>query len=172
MILSNQSLKQFASNHMSDYDENLIGASSIDLRISNQLRIAKHIRYPISKQVDPKVLWSDPIEFRSYVIHPGDFVLCSSIEYFSFPEDRAAILNSKSTTGRLGLEHLHSGYVDAGFSGQLTFELMTVKWPFTLVANETYLQLIVMSLDTKTALSYSVNGHYNNQVGPTAHTVV
>ena len=44
---------------------------------------------------------------------------------------RSAALYSKSSTGRIGLEHLHAGWIDPGFCGQLTLEFKNVApWPF------------------------------------------
>jgi dCTP deaminase len=169
MVLSHQSLKIWAEKCMVNYDVNQIGSCSIDLRIGNTLRKAKHTRYPMSRSTPIDILWSEPIEFKSFVVYPGDFILCSSAETFNFDLGHCARLDSKSTTGRLGLEHMHSGFVDAGFRGQLTFELLTVRWPFTLVAGESYLQLVVYKLDEPTQLDYKTNGHYVDQIGPTAH---
>jgi len=59
------------------------------------------------------------------VMHPGEFVLASTLEYFRLPRDLAGRLEGRSSLGRLGLQvHATAGFVDPGFHGNLTFELI------------------------------------------------
>lgn len=60
-----------------------------------------------------------------FVLHPGEFALASTLEYFKFPRDIAGRLEGRSSLGRLGLQvHATAGFVDPGFEGNLTFELI------------------------------------------------
>lgn len=60
-----------------------------------------------------------------FVLHPGEFVLAATLEYFRFPRDIAGRLEGRSSLGRLGLQvHATAGFVDPGFAGNLTFELI------------------------------------------------
>ncbi len=60
-----------------------------------------------------------------FVLHPGEFVLASTLEYFRFPRDIAGRLEGRSSLGRLGLQvHATAGFVDPGYDGNLTFELI------------------------------------------------
>jgi dCTP deaminase len=63
-----------------------------------------------------------------FVLHPGEFALASTLEFFYIPLDLAARLEGRSTWGRLGLQvHATAGFVDPGFTGALTFELSNVS---------------------------------------------
>ena len=71
-----------------------------------------------------------------FILHPGEFVLGSTYELVSLPDDVAARLEGKSSLGRLGLlTHSTAGFVDPGFSGHVTLELSNVAtlpiklWP-------------------------------------------
>jgi dCTP deaminase len=64
---------------------------------------------------------------RSVYLHPGEFVLAATLEYFRFPGDLAGRIEGRSSWGRLGLlVHATAGFVDPGFAGALTFELSNV----------------------------------------------
>jgi dCTP deaminase len=63
----------------------------------------------------------------SFVLHPGEFALGSTLEYFQFPNDLAGRIEGRSSIGRLGLQvHATAGFVDPGFEGVVTFELINV----------------------------------------------
>ena len=58
------------------------------------------------------------------MIHPGEFVLGSTVEWVELPDDIVARIEGKSSLGRLGLiVHATAGFVDPGFSGTLTLEI-------------------------------------------------
>jgi dCTP deaminase len=79
-----------------------------------------------------------------------------------------AELFSKSSTGRIGLEHLHAGWIDPGFRGQLTLEFKNVApWPILLQPGKRYMQMVVHDLVAPAARDYSQTGRYQNQTGAT-----
>ena len=62
---------------------------------------------------------------ETYVLHPGAFLLASTLEFIRLPRDIAGRLEGRSSLGRLGLQvHATAGFVDPGFEGVLTFELI------------------------------------------------
>src|SRR5690606_2562013 len=62
-----------------------------------------------------------------FILHPGEFVLGSTYEVVTLPDDIAARVEGKSSLGRLGLlTHATAGFVDPGFSGHVTLELANV----------------------------------------------
>src|SRR3970282_331182 len=69
-----------------------------------------------------------------FILHPGEFVLSSTLEYVALPDDLVARLEGKSSLGRIGLLiHSTAGYVDPGWKGNLTLELSNVaNLPVTL----------------------------------------
>ena len=114
--------------------------------------------------------WSEPREIGAdgLTLEPGAFVLCATLEFINTPTNAAGFLYLKSSAGRAGLEHLHAGYIDPGFSGELTLELVN-HWPYSVVipAGKRLFQLVLEDCHPVDK-SYSLVGHYQNQTGPTA----
>ena len=104
--------------------------SSIDVRLDRFFRVFENHRYP---HIDPAADQSDltrmvePEGEEPFILHPGEFVLGSTYEVVSLPDDVAARVEGKSSLGRLGLlTHATAGFVDPGFSGHVTLELANV----------------------------------------------
>ena len=104
--------------------------SSIDVRLDRFFRVFENHRYP---HIDPAADQSDltrevePEGDEPFILHPGEFVLGSTYEVVSLPDDIAARVEGKSSLGRLGLlTHATAGFVDPGFSGHVTLELANV----------------------------------------------
>src|SRR3954453_15177373 len=121
------------------YDKGLVQPSSIDVRLDRFFRVFNNARYthidPAQQQDDLTTL-VEPDGDEPFVLHPGEFVLGSTLEVVSVPDDLAARLEGKSSLGRLGLlTHSTAGFVDPGFSGHITLELSNVAnlpimlWP-------------------------------------------
>lgn len=112
--------------------------------------------------------WGPVETFATAWLMPGEFVLCSSLETVTVPDDAVALLFSKSSTGRNGLEHLHAGIGDPGFGGQATFEFHNVApWPIKLTAEQRIMQLLIMQLSGAPMRTYAQTGRYQGQMGPT-----
>jgi dCTP deaminase len=112
------------------YAPELIQPSSIDVRMDRYFRVFENHRYP---HIDPAVEQPELtrlIETRGedpFVLHPGEFVLASTYEVVTLPDDVAGRLEGKSSLGRLGLlTHSTAGWIDPGFSGHVTLELSNV----------------------------------------------
>ena len=113
-----------------------LGPSSLDLHLGSDLRSTTitdttHIDLTEGKDaaqrqvsayyVDRKDLGED----EGLVLHPGEFALASTVEFIRLPKDIARRLEGRSSFGRLGLQiHATAGFVDPGFEGSLTFELI------------------------------------------------
>src|SRR5664279_5600707 len=156
----------------------MIQPSSIDVRLDKFFRIFDNHKYP---HIDPAANQPDltrQIEVgngpdETFVLHPGEFVLGSTYEQVTLPDDVAARLEGKSSLGRLGLlTHSTAGFVDPGFSGHVTLELSNVAtlpillWPGMKVG-----QLCFFRLSSAAEHPYgsSVYGsRYQGQRGPTA----
>lgn len=97
-----------------------------------------------------------------YTLQPGEFVLLSSREYFNIPEYMEAQVQLKSSRAREGYEHLLAGYIDPGFSGNITLEVKNVKRYGTLplVASMRLCQIRFMKVDMPCRKSYKETGHY------------
>lgn len=60
----------------------------------------------------------------TWYMDPGEFLLGHTLETVTIPAHLVGQLNGKSSLGRLGLAiHVTAGFIDPGFSGQITLEL-------------------------------------------------
>lgn len=150
-----------ATGLVTPYDPALVNPASIDLRLGASFRLPAGINGPA---------WSEERTMGEYgtVIYPGGFVLCCTLETVRIPIDACAALFSKSSTGRMGLEHLHAGWIDPGFEGQLTLEFKNVApWPIRLTPGQRLMQMVVYVLTGVASRSYAQTGRYQNQTGAT-----
>ena len=106
--------------------------SSVDLRVDRYFRVFRNDTTPY---IDPKQAQEDLTELvevaeggeRAFILHPGEFVLGSTLERVALGNELVARLEGKSSLGRLGLLiHSTAGFVDAGWDGHLTLELSNV----------------------------------------------
>ena len=129
--------------------------------------------------IDPAIQQDDlttlvePAGEDPFVLHPGEFVLGSTLEVVTLPDDVAARLEGKSSLGRLGLlTHSTAGFIDPGFSGHVTLELSNVAtlpimlWPGMKIGQLCFFQL--SSPAEKPYGSAEYQSRYQGQRGPTA----
>ncbi|KAB8161794.1 dCTP deaminase [Streptomyces sp. 3MP-14] len=157
------------------FDPAMIQPSSIDVRLDRYFRVFENHRYP---HIDPSVEQPDltrmiePPGEEPFILHPGEFVLASTYEVITLPENLASRLEGKSSLGRLGLlTHSTAGFIDPGFSGHVTLELSNVAtlpiklWPGMKIG-----QLCVFQLTSPAEHPYgstSAGSRYQGQRGPT-----
>jgi len=157
------------------YDPGMIQPSSVDVRLDRYFRVFENHRYP---HIDPAEEQPDLTELvevagdEAFILHPGEFVLASTYEVVTLPDDIAGRLEGKSSLGRLGLlTHSTAGFIDPGFSGHVTLELSNVAtlpiklWPGMKIG-----QLCLFRLSSPAEHPYgsSVYGsRYQGQRGPT-----
>lgn len=177
MVWSDRKLRKMLLSQ-DDYLQK-IGPASIDLRLGPAIRVARWWwKNPLTRRLawyacpqrrnDQAFYWTPPRNFKTFTLWPGEFVLCHSLETTTIPDDAIALLFSKSSTGRKGLEHLHAGYGDPGFSGQWTWELHNVAhWPIELVAGAWLMQVAIIGMTDKPERLYAETGRYQGQTGPT-----
>lgn len=154
---------------------NAIQPSSIDVRIDNMFRIFRnHDR----RVIDVKEDLSDLTEIvevdngEAFVLHPGEFVLASTLEAISLPDDLVARIEGKSSLARLGLLiHSTAGFIDPGFSGHITLELANVATlPITLYPGMKIGQISFQHMTTPADVPYgssAIGSKYQGQRGPT-----
>ena len=178
MLLSDRDLKAaLASGRLglSPYDEAMVQPSSVDVRLDRYFRVFANHRYT---HIDPAVAQDELTEVvepegeEPFVLHPGEFVLGSTLEVISLGDDLAARLEGKSSLGRLGLlTHSTAGFIDPGFSGHVTLELSNVaNLPIKLYPGMKIGQICVLPLSSPAEHPYgsSVYGsRYQGQRGPT-----
>jgi len=157
------------------YDPGMVQPSSIDVRLDRFFRVFENHRYP---HIDPSEEQPDltrqvePEGDEPFILHPGEFVLASTYEVVTLPDDVAGRLEGKSSLGRLGLlTHSTAGFIDPGFSGHVTLELSNVAtlpiklWPGMKIG-----QLCLFRLSSAAEHPYGsavYGSRYQNQRGPT-----
>ena len=177
MILSDRTIREQidAGRIVIDpFDPACVQPSSIDLHVDSEFRVFANSRYPYIdvKQEQPDL--TELVETKPdepFILHPGEFVLGSTLERVALPDDLVARLEGKSSLGRLGLLiHSTAGYVDPGFEGHLTLELSNVaNLPITLYTGMKIGQISFFRLTTPADVPYGGSGSkYQGQRGPTA----
>ena len=178
MLLSDRDIKASIAEGrlgLDPYDEALIQPSSIDVRLDRFFRVFNNARYthidPAQQQDDLTSLVETP-EGEPFVLHPGEFVLGSTYELVTLPDDLAGRLEGKSSLGRLGLlTHSTAGFIDPGFSGHITLELSNVaNLPITLHPGMKIGQLCLFKLSSPAEHPYGsaqAGSRYQGQRGPT-----
>ncbi len=159
------------------WDPDMVQPSSVDVRLDKFFRLFDNHKYPF---IDPAAEQPDLTRLvevgggdDAFVLHPGEFVLASSYETVTLPDDLAARVEGKSSLGRLGLlTHATAGFVDPGFSGHVTLELSNVATlPIKLYPGMKIGQLCFFRLSSPAEHPYGsgkYGSHYQGQRGPTA----
>ena len=157
------------------FDDRLVQPSSVDVRLDNLFRVFNNTRYT---HIDPSIRQDElttlvePAQGEPFVLHPGEFVLGSTLELCTLPDDLAGRLEGKSSLGRLGLlTHSTAGFIDPGFSGHITLELSNVaNLPITLWPGMKIGQLCLLRLTSPAEYPYGssqAGSKYQGQRGPT-----
>ncbi|WP_291378023.1 dCTP deaminase [Demequina sp.] len=179
MLLSDRDIRtQIDSGRVAldPYDAAMIQPSSIDVRLDKYFRVFDNHKYA---SIDPSIEQPELTRLvevdadRPFVLHPGEFVLGSTYESVTLPDDIAARLEGKSSLGRLGLlTHSTAGFIDPGFEGNVTLELSnTATLPINLWPGMKIGQLCFFQLSSPAEHPYGstkYGSRYRGQRGPTA----
>ena len=153
-----------------------IQPASIDLHLGPRLRVfaAANISHIDSRHPDASLTTEVemPEGDQPYILHPGEFLLGSTVEVLQLADDLVARIEGKSSLGRIGLViHATAGFVDPGFRGDLTLEISNVaRLPIALYRNMPIGQIAFMELTTPVRRPYGhpeLGSHYQDQAGPT-----
>ncbi|MFC8733190.1 dCTP deaminase [Luteimicrobium sp. NPDC057192] len=158
------------------YEPSMLQPSSIDVRLDKFFRLFDNHRYPFIDPSQEQPELTRLVEAKAdepLVLHPGEFVLGSTFETVTLPDDVAARLEGKSSLGRLGLlTHSTAGFIDPGFSGHVTLELSNVATlPITLWPGMKIGQMCFFRLSSPAENPYGSEAYgsrYQGQRGPTA----
>jgi dCTP deaminase len=152
-----------------------IQPSSVDLHVDRYFRLFRnHSMRVIDVREDLEDLTElvEVPEGEPLILHPGEFILGSTLERVVLPDDLVARLEGKSSLGRLGLLiHSTAGFVDAGWDGHLTLELSNVaNLPITVYPGMKIGQISFLRMTTPAEHPYGSKGlgsKYQGQRGPT-----
>ena len=177
MVLSDRTIARLLAEgriEIDPYDEALLQPSSVDVRVDRYFRVFRNNLYPY---IDVKQAQEDLTELVEadgdpFILHPGEFVLGSTLERVRLPDDLVARLEGKSSLGRLGLLiHSTAGFIDPGWDGHVTLELSNVaNLPITIYPEMKIGQLSFMELTEPAASPYgsgAIGSKYQGQTGPT-----
>jgi len=170
MILVDKKIREYIKGgkiKVEPFDENMIGPASLDIRLGHKFRVFKTLEKEV---IDIKDYYDDiytRVETKEYIIHigkysdlyilkndnvpiiihPGEFILASVYEYIELPDNIVGQIHGRSSIGRLGLiVHTSAGYVDPGYRGYLTLEIINVNkvpikiYPKTKVAQIVFIE--------------------------------
>ncbi len=157
------------------FDAAMVQPSSIDVRLDRLFRVFENHKYghidPAEEQ-DDLTRQVEPDGDEPFILHPGEFVLGSTYEGVTLPDDVAARLEGKSSLGRLGLlTHSTAGFIDPGFSGHVTLELANVAnlpiklWPGMKIGQLCFFRLSSAAQHPYGSEKYG--SRYQGQRGPT-----
>ena len=178
MVLSDRAIKRLIAEGriaIDPYDPSLMQPASLDVRVDRLFRVFRNNRYPY---IDVKLEQEDMTELvevddgEPFILHPGEFVLGSTLERVRLPDDLVARLEGKSSLGRLGLLiHSTAGFIDPGWDGHVTLELSNVaNLPITIYRGMKIGQLSFMGLTEPAEHPYgagAIGSKYQGQKGPT-----
>ena len=179
MLLSDRDIRaEIATGRVAvePFAESMVQPSSVDVLLDRFFRVFENHKYSV---IDPSIEQSEltrevvvePNEH--FILHPGEFVLASTYEIITLPDDIAGRLEGKSSLGRLGLlTHSTAGFIDPGFSGHITLELSNVaNLPVKLFPGMKIGQLCLIKLSSPAEHPYGsavYASRYQGQRGPTA----
>ena len=178
MVLSDRSIREELANGrivISPLGDGCIQPASVDLHLDRNLLVFQNNRVPYidvratSERLTEMVTVGDDDPF---MLHPGEFVLGSTLEHIEVPADLVARLEGKSSLGRIGLLiHSTAGYVDPGWKGHLTLELSNVSnLPITLYHRMRIGQISFLQLTTPADVLYGsaeLGSKYQGDQDPT-----
>jgi dCTP deaminase len=178
VLLSDRDIKEQISQKrvgVEPFDPAMVQPSSVDVRLDRFFRVFENHRY---SEIDPSVEQPEltrELEVAAdehFILHPGEFVLASTYEVITLPDDIAGRLEGKSSLGRLGLlTHSTAGFIDPGFSGHITLELSNVaNLPVKLFPGMKIGQLCLIKLSSPAEHPYGsavYGSRYQGQRGPT-----
>ena len=179
MVLSDRTIREeIASGRLivDPLDLDCIQPASIDLHLDRVFRVFRlsdrahvDVREPVEAMTEVVEIEDDAPLF----LQPGEFVLASTLETITLPNDIVGRLDGRGSLGRLGLlVHATAGFVDPGWTGKLTLELSNAaKMPIAIYYGMKIAQISFLRMSTPVERPYGSPGlgsKYQGQQEPTA----
>jgi dCTP deaminase len=179
VVLSDRTIERLIGDgriKIDPYDVSLLQPSSVDVRVDRFFRVFHNARYPYIDVKQPQEELTEQVEIgddQPFILHPGEFVLGSTLERIRLGNDLVARLEGKSSLGRLGLLiHSTAGFIDPGWDGHVTLELSNVaNLPITIYPSMKIGQISFMQMTEPATTPYgasAIGSKYKGQKGPTA----
>ena len=178
MVLSDRTIRALHAEGrigIDPFDDALVQPSSVDVRVDRYFRVFRNARYPyidVKQPMDDLTELLEVTDDEPFILHPGEFVLGSTLERVTLPDDLVARLEGKSSLGRLGLLiHSTAGFIDPGWDGHVTLELSNVaNLPITIYVGMKIGQLSFVRMTDAAETPYgssALGSKYKGQTGPT-----
>ena len=171
MILSDQTILRMLDEKslvIEPLEKSQIQPASVDIRLGDTFSIVEDSSSGIitmDRQIHYKT-----IQTETYLLLPGQFVLATTLEYISLPDNLTAFVEGRSSLGRMGLFIQNAGWVDPGFQGEITLELFNAnRCAIELTSGRRVGQLVFAQMDASAIQPY--NGKYQGQRGATGSRV-
>ena len=170
MILSDRTLFKMLEEgtlSITPLDKEQVQPASVDIRLGDTFSIVEDLSTGI-------ITLKDEVRYKTintdtYILLPGQFVLATTMEYVSLPDNLTAFVEGRSSLGRLGLFIQNAGWVDPGFQGEITLELFNAnRCAIELKAGRRVGQLVFAEMDDIAMKPY--NGKYQGQRGCLLYT--
>lgn len=111
------------------FSNSQIGPASIDLTLSNEIRLFKRriLPFKIEEDSDFKKITS-PRKIKSFVLYPNEFILAITREKIKLPPDVCGWLTGRSRFARLGLAiHITASFIQPGINNRQVLEIKNVS---------------------------------------------
>ncbi len=158
-VLSDRSIREALDSERLRLDDwsGIVGPASIDLHLSDS--------WARPNDKNNRLIFGKGLE-----LPPLTFCLASTVETIHLSSDLCAQVAGCSSIGRSGLQIECAGWVDPGFSGQITVELFNMlDVPIFLTPGQRICQIVFMEMTTPVDRPYGSPGvgRYQGQVGAT-----
>ncbi len=171
MILSDKTITRMCADgtlSISPLEHEQIQPASVDIRLGDTFNIVEDSPAGIIT-LDSEIKYKT-IKADTYLLLPGQFVLATTMETISLPENLTSFVEGRSSLGRMGLFIQNAGWVDPGFQGEITLELFNAnRCAIELKAGRRVGQLVLAEMDEAALNPY--NGKYQGQKGATGSRV-
>lgn len=161
-VLNDSTLRRYASSGMvQPFNPQHISPCSVDLTLGNEILV---------ESLDMNTNGWVPMDITEpYDLKPKQFILATTAETIKLPDDVSAQIILRSSAARAGWNHALSGWIDPGWSGQITLELTNQRQLsfLSVQAGQRLVQLVCFKLNQPAAMPYGLTGNYQNQVGVT-----
>jgi dCTP deaminase len=157
-----------------------IQPASVDLRLGQEFLEFQRTNIPCihpnsEQEVSEYVSETEVEADGEFVLHPGDFVLGTTVERVEIPHDLIAHVEGRSSLGRLAIVvHATAGLCDPGYEGQITLELSNLgAAPVSLTPGMRISQLTFTQLSSPAERPYGSErgSKYQDQSGPQASRI-
>lgn len=167
MILSDNRIRELIAESEIVHPANtkLINPASINLRLGNTFLVPKpnFDGFKLGDEVEYER--HEVTDTMGFTLKPGEFALATTKEYVDLPTNIAAFVQGRSSIGRIGLTTQNAGFVDPGFHGHITLELVNES-PSSIILTPGYPVAQLVFFETH-PVTRPYRGKYNNQIEAT-----